>query len=57
MFTFKKNKTEELYDLMFDPNEDYNILVDSYYDKDRHSYVRYDELHFYPYKENSEDQF
>jgi len=49
----KKTNTEELYDLKYDPLENYNILVNSYYDKDRHSYVRYDELHFYPYRDEA----
>ena len=49
----KKDGFEELYDLMWDPTENYNILVETYYDKNRKSTVRYDELYFYPYKEEA----
>lgn len=46
----KKDSTEELYDLYWDPNEDYNILKYDYYDKDRRKKVVYSEHYFYPYK-------
>ena len=46
----KQDKTEELYDLLWDPSENYNILKYDYYDKDRHKRIIYDEVFFYPYK-------
>lgn len=46
----KIDKKEELYDLQWDPNENYNILEESYFDKDRQAKIIYDELYFYPYK-------
>ena len=45
----KEDKSEELYDLVYDPMEEYNILKQVYYEKNRTSWVRYDELHYYPY--------
>lgn len=47
----KKNHFEELYDLEWDPSENYNILIESYYDKNRKTQIIYDELYFYPYRE------
>ena len=49
----KEDNSEELYDLMYDPEENYNILKEVYYDTDRNSLVRYDELYYYPYKEEA----
>lgn len=51
----KKNKLEELYDLEWDPQEEYNILLKSFYDKHRRVLTIYDELYFYPYKEEAEE--
>ena len=48
-----EDKTEELYDLIWDPKENYNILERYHYDKDRHKIVFYDEHYFYPYKEDA----
>lgn len=49
----KKTNTEELYDLQFDPFENYNILKETYYDKDRSCIVRYEELYYYPCKDEA----
>ena len=49
----RENSSEELYDLLWDKNENYNILLNSYFEKNRGSHVFYDELYFYPYKENA----
>ena len=34
---------------MWDPDENYNILKRSYYDKNRRKNIIYSELYFYPY--------
>lgn len=49
----KRHHAEELYDLQWDPNEEYNILKPTYFDKNRCSKVVYDELYFYPYREQA----
>lgn len=49
----KETRTEELYDLEWDQDENYNILKEFYFDKDRQSDVIYDELYFYPYKKEA----
>lgn len=49
----EKSNNEELYDLQWDPYENFNILERSYYDKDRKYRVYYDEHYFYPYKEEA----
>lgn len=49
----KETHTEELYDLEWDHDENYNILKEFYFDKDRQSDVIYDELYFYPYKKEA----
>lgn len=46
----KPSGKEELYDLYWDPQENYNILVENYFDYDRITTITYDELYFYPYK-------
>lgn len=46
----KRDKSEELYDLEWDPYENYNILKYDYFDKDRNKRIIYDEVYFYPYK-------
>ena len=43
-------KKEELYDLKWDPLENYNILDVSPMDHDRHCRSAIDELYFYPYR-------
>lgn len=49
----KKKRTEELYDLSYDCDENFNILNDFYYDKDRQVYYRSNQLYYYPYWEQS----
>ena len=51
----KQDKTEELYDLEWDPEENYNIVKEHYFDKDRQTDVIYDELYFYPYKQEAQE--
>lgn len=50
----KEGYREELYDLEWDPQENYNIVAEYYYDKDRLTDVIYDELYFYPYRDEAE---
>lgn len=45
----KHTRTEELYDLWWDPQENYNILKKTFFDKDRIRITIYNELYFYPY--------
>lgn len=47
----KETKTEELYDLRWDPNQQYNIISDWYDDPDRKCKSLASELYFYPYWE------
>lgn len=49
----KQSDTEELYDLEWDRDENFNILKKNYYDNNRISMVNYCELYFYPYKEQA----
>lgn len=51
------DKSEELYDLNWDPVEEYNILVRSHYDKDRKRELFYDEHYFYPYKKEAMEAY
>lgn len=44
----KKDKTEELYDLEYDKEENCNLMNDKVYDIDRHIYAPLRELYFYP---------
>lgn len=46
-------KSEEFYDLQWDEQENYNMLIESYYDKYRRKYIIYDELYFYPGREEA----
>ncbi len=43
------DKCEELYDLEWDPREEYNILEELFYDVDRKKYIFSIEQYFYPY--------
>ncbi len=45
----RETKTEELYDLQWDPDENFNILEEYIYEKERASWVTVNELYFYPY--------
>ena len=48
----KASKTEELYDVEWDPHQDFNLISDYVYDKDRMSEAVSRELYFYPYWDN-----
>lgn len=52
----KETKREELYDLWWDPYENYNILVDGYFDTNRKKYLLYDEYYYYPQRAESIEQ-
>ena len=45
----KQDKTEEFYDIEFDPNENVNLLIDKWYDRNRLGYYNLDEIYYYPY--------
>ncbi|MCK4695347.1 MAG: hypothetical protein KAT74_06280, partial [Candidatus Cloacimonetes bacterium] len=45
----KNNRTEELYDIDFDPNENVNLLIDKFYDRNRLKYYNMEEIYYYPY--------
>jgi len=45
----KKNQTEELFDLHFDPDENVNLLVDKVYDINRLGYYNLNETYYYPH--------
>jgi len=45
----KKTKTEELYDIIYDPNEEVNLAVTKLYDVDRKVTYEKAEVYFYPY--------
>lgn len=45
----RQGHTEELYDVVFDPNENVNLITDSKYDVDRHLSCPTAELYFYPH--------
>ena len=45
----KRTNTEELYDLDFDPNENVNLLIEKFYDRNRYGYYNLNEIYYYPY--------
>ncbi len=49
----KKDNSEELYDLSWDPEELNNILLKDLYDKDRNKHFICCEHYFYPYKDEA----
>ena len=49
----RETKSEELYDLVWDEAEEYNILNDKYFEKRRLIYITYSELFLYPYREEA----
>lgn len=51
----KSNRTEELYDLIEDPNENQNLISDYMYDVDRKLNTPLRELYFYPLWDQIED--
>ena len=48
----KSDKSEELYDIQFDPNENVNLLIDKFYDRNRLKYYNLEEIYYYPYWNN-----
>jgi arylsulfatase A-like enzyme len=44
----KRNKTEELYDLKYDSNENVNLLIEHWYDRNRDKNYYLDQIHYYP---------
>lgn len=53
----KRAKTEELYDLKNDPNENCNLLNPIIYDVDRKVKSRLKELYFYPYWNEAQEEY
>lgn len=51
----KKDKSEELYDVVFDPNENCNLIKDYVFDHDRNVITPLRELYFYPYWDKVEE--
>lgn len=45
----KRNRSEELYDLGYDPNENVNLLIESWYDRNRYTNYYLEEIYYYPY--------
>ena len=45
----KYSKKEELYDIDWDPNQDFNLIADNVYDTDRYVTTPACEYYFYPY--------
>lgn len=50
----RKDNTEELYDLQYDPDETCNIISDFIFDVDRRVNTSLREMYFYPYWEEAE---
>ncbi|MCK4653404.1 MAG: sulfatase-like hydrolase/transferase [Candidatus Cloacimonetes bacterium] len=48
----KSDRTEELYDIDFDTNENVNLLIDKFYDRNRLKYYNLEEIYYYPYWNN-----
>lgn len=49
----KKDKTEELYDLECDPDENINLLISGVYDRDRNKIYKLEEVHYYAHWEKA----
>lgn len=47
----RSDKSEELYDIAWDPEQHFNLIEDEVLDVDRHVMVKSRELYFYPYWE------
>lgn len=45
----RRDKSEELYDIEWDPNQEFNLMFDEVLDIDRHVMVKSRELYFYPH--------
>lgn len=53
----KFDKTEELYDIEFDPNENINLLKKLLYDTDRNRYVNAEQVIFYPWMDEAMENY
>jgi arylsulfatase A-like enzyme len=53
----KRNKSEELYDLKYDPNENVNLLIESWYDRNRDNNYYLEEIHYYPRWEEAKEAY
>lgn len=53
----KRGKKEELYDLVWDPQERYNLLEVVRYDKDKKQLRNVRELYFYPFRELAQNAY
>jgi hypothetical protein len=51
----KRDKTEELYDIEFDPNENVNLLIDRFYDRNRLAFYNLNEIYYYPHWDKVKD--
>ncbi|MBQ6702956.1 MAG: sulfatase-like hydrolase/transferase [Clostridia bacterium] len=51
----KEQKTEELYDLAFDPNENCNIVTNKVYDVDRKLWTPLNQVYYYPDWDKAEE--
>ncbi len=50
----KKSRSEELYDLRFDPHEEVNLLVQKWGDRNREKFYVLEEIYYYPRWEEAE---
>ena len=54
---YKRDKTEELYDIEFDPNENVNLLIDKFFDRNRLKYYNLEEIYYYPYWDSIQNTY
>lgn len=53
----KRNNSEELYDLVFDPKENVNLLLNSIYNRNRKKNYFLEEVYYYPFWEEAHQSF
>ena len=53
----KKKQTEELYDLFHDPEENINLLLNNFFDKNRENYYYLHQIHYYPHWDRAKKIF
>lgn len=53
----KRDRSEELYDLKYDPNENVNLLMENYYDRNRDKNYYLEEIHYYLRWEEAEKAY
>lgn len=53
----KRTRTEELYDLKYDPAENMNLLINKIYDMNREKYYFLDEIYYYPRWEEAKNMY